>query len=145
VASANKPDAVADKLHSASIHLLRSVAREVPTSGLGPARLSALSVIVFRGPLTLGELAEVEQVKPPTMTKIVHALHAAGLIRKETLPGDRRSVRVSATADGKRLLKGARRRRLRVLAKRLKGLSERDLATLDRAAALMEEAASAAS
>jgi DNA-binding MarR family transcriptional regulator len=135
-----KPDAVAEKLHSASIHLLRSVAREDPASGLGPARLSALSVIVFRGPLTLGELAEIEQVKPPTVTKIVHALHAAGLIRKETLPDDRRSVRVSATADGKRL-QAARRRRLRALTKRLKGLSERELATLDRAAELMEDAA----
>jgi DNA-binding MarR family transcriptional regulator len=136
-----KPDAVADKLHSASIHLLRSVAREDPASGLGPARLSALSVIVFRGPLTLGELAEIERVRPPTMTKVVHALHAAGLIRKETLPGDRRSVRVSATADGKRLLQAARRRRLQVLTKRLKGVSEQELATLDRAAELMEDAA----
>lgn len=145
MASANKPDVVADKLHSASIHLLRRVAREDPASGLGPARLSALSVLVFRGPLTLGELAEIEQVKPPTMTKVVHALHAAGLIRKETLPGDRRSVRVSATGDGKRLLQAARRRRLRVLAKRLESLSARDLATLDRASELMEEAASATS
>lgn len=141
MASKTKPDAVADKLHSASIHLLRSVAREDPASSLGPARLSALSVIVFRGPLTLGELAEIEQVRPPTMTKIVYALHAAGLIRKEPLPDDRRSVRVSATANGKRLLQAARRRRLRVLTKRLKGLSERELATLDRAAELMENAA----
>lgn len=75
------------------------------------------------------------------MTKIVKGLEGAGLVRKETLAGDRRSVRISATAQGRALLQAARRRRLRVLANRLKNVSERDLATLDRAAELMEEAA----
>jgi DNA-binding MarR family transcriptional regulator len=135
------PEQVADRLHSASIHLLRRVAREDPRSGLGAARLSALSVIVFRGPLSLTELAEIEQVRPPTMTKIVYALQAAGLVRKEIPPDDRRSVRISATADGRRLLQLARRRRLRALTRRLRSLSKRDLATLERAAELMEQAA----
>jgi DNA-binding MarR family transcriptional regulator len=117
------------------------VAKEDAASGVGPARLSALSVLVFRGPLTLGELAEAEGVKPPTMTKIVNGLERARLVRKEAVAGDRRSVRIIATAEGRRLLQAARRRRLRVLAKRLGHLSERDLATLARAAELMEEAA----
>jgi len=70
----------ADKLHSASIHVLRRVAREDPASGLSAARLSALSVLVFGGPRTLGELAAAERVRPPTMTSIVRGLEAAGQI-----------------------------------------------------------------
>lgn len=130
---------VADRLHSASIRLLRRVAREDPASGLGPARLSALSVVVSRGPVTVGRIAEIEQVRPPTMTRILYALHAAGLVRKERSPDDGRSVRVTATADGKRLLQATRRRRLRALARRLGDLSPQDLVTLEQAAELMEE------
>jgi hypothetical protein len=66
-------EAIADRLHSAAIHLLRRLRREDATSGLSAPRLSALSVIVFGGPLTLGELANAEQVRPPTMTRLVSA------------------------------------------------------------------------
>ena len=68
-----RPDvlAVADRLHSAAIHLLRRVRKQDVATGEGPARLSALSVLVFGGPKTLGELAAAEQVKPPTMSRIV--------------------------------------------------------------------------
>ena len=62
---------VADRLHSAAIHLLRRVRQQDVATGEGPARLSALSVLVFGGPKTLGELAAAEQVKPPTMSRIV--------------------------------------------------------------------------
>src|SRR5271169_3195797 len=68
--------AAADCLHSAAIHLLRRVRKQDSASGVGPAQLSALSVLVFAGPKTLGELAAAEQVKPPTMSRI-----AAGLKR----------------------------------------------------------------
>ncbi len=132
---------VADRLHSASIHLLRKAGREDWAASVAPARLSALSVLVFRGPTTLKELAAREGVKPPTMTKVVHALEAAGLVRKEVAASDRRSVWISATAEGRRVLQAARRRRLRVLTRELEHLSTRDLATLDRAAQLMEEIA----
>jgi DNA-binding MarR family transcriptional regulator len=135
------PETVADKLNSAMIHLLRRAAREDPAAGIGPAQLSALSVLVFGGATTLGRLADAEHVRPPTMTRIVAALEEAGLVRKETSPDDRRSVRVSATPAGRRLMQAARQRRIRALSGRLAGLSERDLATLERAAALMEEAA----
>ncbi len=63
--------AVADRLHSAAIHLLRRVRKQDAATGEGPARLSALSVLVFGGPMTLGQLAAAEQVKPPTMSRIV--------------------------------------------------------------------------
>ena len=61
-------------LHSAAIHLLRRVRKQDAATGEGPARLSALSVLVFGGPMTLGQLAAAEQVKPPTMSRIVTGL-----------------------------------------------------------------------
>jgi DNA-binding MarR family transcriptional regulator len=135
------PETVADKLNSAMIHLLRRAAREDPAAGIGPAQLSALSVLVFGGATTLGRLAEAEHVRPPTMTRIVAALEEAGLVRKEASPDDRRSVRISPTPAGRRLMQAARRRRIQALSGRLEGYSQRDLATLARAAALMEKAA----
>src|SRR5215210_1231806 len=135
------PEVVADKLNSAMIHLLRRAAHEDAAAGIGPAQLSALSVLVFGGATTLGRLAGAEHVRPPTMTRIVAALEEAGLVRKDASAHDRRSVRVSATAAGRRLMQAARQRRIRALAARLEDLSQDDLATLQRAAALMEEAA----
>src|SRR5687768_18394616 len=69
-ASTNSRVVVADALHSAAIHLLRGVRKEDVQTGVGPARLSALSVLVFAGPMRLTDLARIEQVKPPTMTKV---------------------------------------------------------------------------
>lgn len=132
---------VADKLNSAMIHLLRRAAREDQAAGIGRAQLSALSVLVFGGDTTLGRLAAAEHVRPPTMTRIVAALEAAGLVRKEPSSDDRRSVRISATPAGRRLMQAARQRRIQTLAARLDDLPPEELATLDRAAALMEEAA----
>src|SRR5438105_10926547 len=106
----------ADKLHSASIHVLRRVAREDPASGLSAAQLSALSVLVFGGPRTLGELAAAEQVRPPTMTRIVQALEADGLVRRECDAGDGRIHRLTATARGRRVMQRGRERRVAQLA-----------------------------
>src|SRR6266480_6205271 len=94
----------ADRFHSAAIHALRHVRREDPASGLSAARLSALSVLVFGGPRTLGELAAAERVRPPTMTNIVRGLEDAGLVRREGDPSDGRVARVRATAKGERIL-----------------------------------------
>jgi DNA-binding MarR family transcriptional regulator len=138
-AASASPEHVADRLHSAAIHVLRRVRKEDETSGLGPARLSALSVVVFGGPLTLGELAAAEQVRPPTMTRIVDGLVRDGLVRKQT-GGDRRTIVITATARGRRLLQRARQRRIAVLAERLRGLGDEELALLDHAAELMEGA-----
>jgi DNA-binding MarR family transcriptional regulator len=134
-------ETVADKLNSAMIHLLRRAAREDQAAGIGRAQLSALSVLVFGGDTRLGRLAAAEHVRPPTMTRIVAALEEAGLVVKEPSAQDRRSVRISATPAGRRLMQAARQRRLRALAARLEGLPQGDLETLARAAALMEEAA----
>jgi DNA-binding MarR family transcriptional regulator len=130
----------ADKLHSASIHVLRRVAREDPASGLSAARLSALSVLVFGGPRTLGELAAAEQVRPPTMTSIVRGLEQAGLVRREADPNDGRVARVQATPKGERVLQQARGRRVGNLAERLAALSSAEVARVREAAELVERA-----
>src|SRR5437773_1966932 len=95
---------LADRLHSAAIHLLRRLRREDDASGLPAPQLSALSVIVFGGPITLGALAQAEQVRPPTITKLVATLEEAGLVEREVDTADRRVVRVKATGRGTRLL-----------------------------------------
>src|SRR5690349_10640601 len=90
---------VADRLHSAAIHLLRRAREQDDTSGLSASRLSALSVVVFRGPLTLGELAKAEAVRSATMTGIVNGLVADELVRRRPHADDGRAVLVEATAS----------------------------------------------
>jgi len=129
---------VADRLHSAAIHFLRAVARQDRESGVSPARLSALSVVVFAGPLTLGELADAERVRSATMTGIVNGLEADGLVRRRRHPSDARSVLIGSTAAGRRLLDRARARRISAIVDALTSLPRSDLATLGRAAALID-------
>jgi DNA-binding MarR family transcriptional regulator len=130
----------ADRFHSAAIHALRHVAREDPASGLSAARLSALSVLVFGGPKTLGELAAAEQVRPPTMTKIVQGLEQESLARRAPDANDGRVVRVYATAKGKRVLHRARKRRIATLAERLSSLGPDEIALVREAADLVDAA-----
>jgi DNA-binding MarR family transcriptional regulator len=130
--------AVADALHSAAIHLLRRVRAEDEEAGVGPARLSALSVLVFGGPQRLTDLARTEQVRPPTMTKVVTGLEQGGLARRVADPDDARAVRVEATARGRALLVEGRRRRVERLARGLTTLLPHELDVLAHAAAIME-------
>ena len=113
---AGSADAIADRLHSAAIHLLRRLRREDDASGVSAPRLSALSVVVFGGPRTIGELAAAEQVRVPTMSRLVAALEADGLLRRVPDPDDRRVVRVAPTQAGHTLLHAGRRRRVAALA-----------------------------
>jgi DNA-binding MarR family transcriptional regulator len=129
----------ADRFHSAASHALRYVAREDPASGLSAARLSALSVLVFGGPKTLGELAAAEQVRPPTMAKIVQGLEKEGLARRAPDASDRRLVRVYASPKGKRVLQRARERRIARLAERLSSLDASEIALVREAAELVDE------
>jgi len=130
--------AVADRLHSTAIHLLRRVRKQDAATGEGPARLSALSVLVFGGPMTLGQLAAAEQVKPPTMSRIVTGLEESRLVERLTDAKDARRVRIRATPNGERLLHQGRRRRIEYLASHLGGLTRQELATLDEAVKLLE-------
>jgi DNA-binding MarR family transcriptional regulator len=136
----NRPHAehVADRLHSASIHLLRQLRREDDALGVTAPLLSALSVLVFGGAKTLGELAASEQVQPPSMTRTVRKLEEAGLAVRELDPLDRRVTWVYPTPQGERVLREGRARRVASLAARLGGLDGEELAALERAAGLLE-------
>jgi DNA-binding MarR family transcriptional regulator len=129
---------IAGRLHSAAIRLLRTLRREDDGSGLSAPRLSALSVIVFAGPLSLAALAAAEQVRPPTMSRIVEALLAAGLVTREAAPGDRRSVRIEATAAGRKLLDEGRARRVGALVGRLAALTDYERRALARGVEILE-------
>jgi DNA-binding MarR family transcriptional regulator len=130
----------ADRFHSAAIHALRHVRREDPATGVPAARLSALSVLVFGGPRTLGELAAAEQVRPPTMTRIVQALEREGLVRRDDDPNDGRVARIRATAKGRRVMLRGRERRIANLAELLARLSQQEIAQVRKAAELVEGA-----
>ncbi|MDQ6871349.1 MAG: MarR family transcriptional regulator [Gemmatimonadota bacterium] len=131
--------ALADSLHSAAIHLLRHLRKEDDASGLSAPRLSALSVVVFGGPVTLGQLARAEQVKPPTMTRIVTGLEKGGLVRREGDKRDRRLTRIHATVEGQKILVAGRARRVELLARALERLGATELAELGRGAELLRE------
>jgi DNA-binding MarR family transcriptional regulator len=96
-------------------------------------------VVVFRGPLTLGELAAAEAVRSATMTGIVNGLERDGLVNRRPHGTDRRAVQVEATAAGRRLLERARTQRIALVASKLDDLSQSELAVLHRAADLLEE------
>ena len=136
----SKQAEAADRFHSAAIHALRHVRREDPQTGLSAARLSALSVLVFGGPRTLGELAAAEQVRPATMTRIAQSLVEEGYARRAGDPADGRVVRLSATAKGKRVMRQGRERRVANLARLLERLSAEEVARVHEAAELVERA-----
>jgi len=140
-ASLADPSRIADRLHSAAIHLLRKLRQEDALSGLTAPRLSALSVIVFGGPLTLGALADAEQVRPPTITRLVQALEREGLVERVPDPDDGRIHRVRATAEGRRLLEEGRARRVETLAADVAALPQRQQRLLGEAVALLERLA----
>jgi DNA-binding MarR family transcriptional regulator len=130
---------LADRLHSAAIHLLRRLRRQDDASGLPAPQLSALSVIVFGGPITLGDLAQAEQVRPPTITRLVAALEEDGLVERVADSDDRRVVHVKATARGAKLLQEGRQRRVASLAAALRGLPPGERAAIARAVPAMEK------
>jgi len=129
---------IAARLHSSAIRLLRTLRREDDGSGLSAPRLSALSVVVFGGPLSLAELAAAEQVKPPTMSRIVDALVERGLVTRIAKPGDRRSVEIEATAEGVQLLEAGRERRVSALVERLHRLADSERRALARGVEILE-------
>ncbi len=125
--------AVADLVHSTAIKLLRRLRREDVASGLSPARASLLSILVFVGEKRLAELADLEQVARPTMTKLIHGLARDGLVKCSPDERDGRAVLVRATPSGSKLLHEGRRRRVDALAELLAPLPARELAALSAA------------
>src|SRR5215510_5890630 len=129
---------LADRLHSAAIRLLRRLRREDEAMGLTPARASALSIMVFGGPVTIGSLAKAEQVTAPTATRLVVGMERDGLVRREDDEQDGRVVWLHPTAKGTRLLHEGRHRRVAALATELARLDGADRKTLSAAADILE-------
>ena len=129
---------MATRLHAAAIKLLRLLRSEDDASGMTAPRMSALSVLVFRGPLSLAELAAAEQVRAPTMSRLVEGLVRDGLVTRETVPTNRRMVRISATDSGRRLLDEGRERRVRALVERLMALAPSERRALARGVEVLE-------
>lgn len=128
----------ADQLHSAAIHLLRLLRQEDRAAGQSGPRLSALSVLVFGGPMAMSALAAAEQVRPPTITKLVQDLERDGLVERIRDKQDRRVLVVRATPAGRQVLMEGRRRRVARLAAALDALPGTDRAMLARAALVIE-------
>ncbi len=124
----------ASYLNSGAIHLLRGMRTVDKEAGLTPARLSALSVLVFGGRQPLGRLARIEDVAGPTMTRIVDGLEALGLARREPHPDSARITMVAATDEGRAVMEAARGRRVGAIADALASLSEDDRAAVFAAA-----------
>ncbi|HEX5138434.1 MAG TPA: MarR family transcriptional regulator [Planctomycetota bacterium] len=117
-----------------AIRLLRRLRAEDRASELSGPRLSALSVVVFGGPVSLSALAEAEQVRLPTISRLARSLEQMGLVERVANTADRRVQRLRATARGKALLQEGRRRRVERLARELAALAPEDLAEVGRAA-----------
>jgi DNA-binding MarR family transcriptional regulator len=112
--------------------------RQEAGADLSPSQTSALATIDSNGPLTPSELAVLERVQRPTATRIVSRLEQMDLVERAAVPADGRSFLVSATAEGRTLLKRLRTRKNAYLARRLRGLGAEEVATLARAADILE-------
>lgn len=130
-------ETLAPRLRLAVARLHRRI-RQSAEPGLTISQLSALASIEHHGPVTLGDLARIEQVQPPTITSLVGKLEAAGLVARTIDEHDRRIHRVALTREGGRWLDRHRNRKTLFLARRLRGLSAQERETLARAAELME-------
>jgi DNA-binding MarR family transcriptional regulator len=131
-------EALAARVHAASLHLLRRLAQEDRALGISAPRLSALSVLVFGGPRTIGSLAGAEGVTPPTMTRLVAGMVADGLVERLPDDTDRRVVRVSASASGRSLLLTGRDRRVAILAAMIGPRTAKERRRLAAAAEIVE-------
>jgi DNA-binding MarR family transcriptional regulator len=133
---------VAARLRMAIVRTARRLRQEAyeAESGaeLSPTLTAALATIDHHGPLTPSELAERESVRRPTATRSIATLEANGLVARTADPSDRRAALISATAEGRALLKRLRSRKNAYIAKRLRKLDDREIATLDRAAEILE-------
>jgi DNA-binding MarR family transcriptional regulator len=128
---------LADRLHSAAIHLLRRVRRNDPLTGVSPAQLSALSVLMS-GPKTLGELAAAEQVRAPTVSRLAADMERLDLIHRRTDAGDARVARVEMSAKGRRVLAKGRRMRIADIERRVARLTGEERHALERAVLVIE-------
>lgn len=128
---------LASRLRLSVFRLSRTLRRE-SQAGVSPTLLAALATIERHGPMTAGDLAAHEQVRKPTVTRILGALVEQGLVERTPDPLDRRVAWVQLTPAGRTLMHRARRRTDKYLATRLKRLDPDELATLERAAEILD-------
>jgi DNA-binding MarR family transcriptional regulator len=133
------------ELNSLSIHLVRWSRRADDSLGVPPARLSALSVLVFGGDRTMSELADAEQVSLATMSRVVDGLERTGFARRRPNPQDARSWVVHATAKGRRLMEKGRAARVERMEAVLQHVPTRDCAAVEHALVLLRAALTEAS
>jgi len=128
---------IAEKLHSGALRMLRRLRKFDSETQISAPKLSALSVLVFGGPQSLTDLAAAEQVRAPTMSRLVVELEADGLARKTTDANDKRGVKIAATAKGQALMERGRARRLQHLTAAIGALSAEERRALALAGPLM--------
>src|SRR5690349_16723163 len=127
-------------LRTAIVRTARRLRQEAAaeTTGLTPTSVAALATIERHGPMTPSEIAEIERVKRPTITRTLGCLEREGLIDRAPDPGDRRSALVSVNAAGRERLRRLRGRKNAYLARRMRDLSDEEVETLERAAEILE-------
>lgn len=125
-------------LHHAILHLLRGVREDDQLTGLPPAQLSVLSVVVFGGPRRLGDLAKLEQVSAPALSRVARELEKRGLVSRQPDPKDRRVWWLDATDKARDVMVAARDRRVSRIADALRTLTADDMEILQQAAPLLQ-------
>ena len=129
-----------ERFHHLAIRMLRGLRAVDEAAGFSGPRASALSVLVLRGPQSLGELAAAEAVKPPTMSRLVKAMQEEGLVESGATTHDQRQIRIVASAKGRALMLKGRGRRLAALGRLFESASARELAALAAVVEMLERA-----
>jgi DNA-binding MarR family transcriptional regulator len=129
-----------EQFHHLAIVMLRKLRNVDEANGFSGPRASALSVLVFRGPQSLGDLAAAEGVKPPTMSRLVKAMQAEGLVESQSAEHDQRAVRIAASAKGRRLMLRGRAKRLAAIRELLRDASAAEKKALETVVGLLGRA-----
>ena len=131
----------APDLRIAVMRLARRLRRERTSDALTPSQMAVLATLLREGPMSPGELAEVERVQPPSMTRILHSLRTAGLVLRAAHPTDGRQVIYTATDTARSMVERDRKRRDQWLLHRLELLSPSEIATLEQAIPILNRLA----
>jgi DNA-binding MarR family transcriptional regulator len=131
------PADLAARFRQSLMPLVRKLRTNVE-EGMTPGQMSTLATVAREGPISLGDLATAERVTPPMITKMANALEEKGLLERQPCADDKRVVRVSLTAEGRRLLDRSAARRNTWLGERFSALSEKERAALAEAVTVFE-------
>lgn len=137
----NLSTSLANRLHSIAIHLLRGLRPLDEHSGISARRLSALSVIVFAGPISLSRLAAAEQVSLPVTSRMIKDMEYEGLVKRLPDPEDRRSINIQVTQKGQTVFESARKRRIQAIASKVSALESDEIELVKKALPILEKIA----